>query len=203
MAIIRRARLQDLPAIYRVCHFTSDPSWPEGLPERNPDLLGHVYAGPYVVGARDYAAVIADSAGVSGYILGCPDTVAFSRWCEEYWWPALREQHPLESGQAADSWILNEMHSGVPQPAAVLEHYPAHLHIDILPELQGTGAGRRLMEWLLSRFREAGVPGVHLGVSPLNTNAIGFYLHLGFEIFPTADDTMIMVKRISSPVRGK
>ena len=62
----------------------------------------------------------------------------------------------------------------------MLAEYPAHLHIDLLPRLQGRGVGRRLVDTLLDALRRRGVPGVHLGVDAANTRAIGFYEHVGF-----------------------
>src|SRR6185312_3341971 len=58
--------------------------------------------------------------------------------------------------------------------------YPAHLHINVLPEAQSGGWGRRLIEAELAALRKAGVRGVHLGVSPTNLRAQGFYRHVGF-----------------------
>ena len=64
---------------------------------------------------------------------------------------------------------------------AELDDYPAHLHIDLLPEAQGAGWGRALMEGLQDALRAGGSPGVHLGVSARNQRALGFYRHLGYE----------------------
>jgi ribosomal protein S18 acetylase RimI-like enzyme len=41
--------------------------------------------------------------------------------------------------------------------------------------------GRQLVERLLDELRERAVPAVHLGVDGRNSNAIGFYGHLGFR----------------------
>lgn len=192
MVEIRTAVLSDLPGLYRVCQFTADPAWPEGIPGTNPDLLGHVYAGPYAVHSPDLAGVVADSEGVAGYILGCADTDAFSAWCEREWWPRLREQYPRGSGSEQDREAIELFYARPEVPQQVLAEFPAHLHIDLLPRLQGTGAGRVLMEWLLSRLRARGVTGVHLGVSAANTNAIGFYEHLGFATLWSDDDGRLM-----------
>jgi ribosomal protein S18 acetylase RimI-like enzyme len=59
--------------------------------------------------------------------------------------------------------------------------YPSHLHIDLLPRVQGQGYGRELMGQLLERLRERGSPGVHLGMSAVNDRAYGFYRALGFS----------------------
>ena len=58
---------------------------------------------------------------------------------------------------------------------------PSEFHIDLLPRCQGRGAGRALIERVLTSLRDAGSPGVHCGVDPRNERAIGFYAHVGFE----------------------
>lgn len=71
-----------------------------------------------------------------------------------------------------------------------VDAYPAHLHIDLLPELQGRGRGRALIRRLLAELRARGVPGVHLGIDPANATAAQFYRRLGFVELPssTADE---------------
>jgi ribosomal protein S18 acetylase RimI-like enzyme len=61
------------------------------------------------------------------------------------------------------------------------EAYPSHLHIDLLERAQGRGYGRRMLEQVMDRLRQRGSPGAHLGVSILNTRAVGFYERLGFR----------------------
>jgi ribosomal protein S18 acetylase RimI-like enzyme len=68
----------------------------------------------------------------------------------------------------------------------LIAEYPAHLHIDILPEYHRQGIGRKLIERLESHLREHGSTGVHLGTSEQNTKALPFYKSLGFEIFHTS-----------------
>ena len=53
--------------------------------------------------------------------------------------------------------------------------WPAHLHIDFLPEGRGRGLGRRLMELWFARLRSLGVPGVHLSTFAENQPAIRFF----------------------------
>ena len=55
-----------------------------------------------------------------------------------------------------------------------------HLHIDLLPRLQGRGVGRRLIERLTASLRAQGVIGLHLHVGAANIRAIGFYQRVGF-----------------------
>ncbi|MDR2798699.1 MAG: GNAT family N-acetyltransferase, partial [Treponema sp.] len=57
--------------------------------------------------------------------------------------------------------------------------YPAHLHIDILPAIQGQGVGKALMHILSEALDRRGCPGVHLGVSKANTRVRAFYCKRG------------------------
>ena len=69
---------------------------------------------------------------------------------------------------------------------AEVDAYPAHLHIDLLPALQGQGFGRRLIDTLRAALAARGVPAVHLGLDPANTAARAFYDRLGFHELPSS-----------------
>jgi ribosomal protein S18 acetylase RimI-like enzyme len=146
-------------------------------------LFGELYAAPYGVLEPEHALVVDDGAGVAiGYALGALDTRAFAARCETEWWPALRDRHPIGSGaNDLDQLLITMLHH--PHPAAddVVAVYPSHLHIDLLPEAQGLGWGRTLMEAMQDALRADGSPGVHLDVSNRNPRALGFYTHLGYE----------------------
>lgn len=62
--------------------------------------------------------------------------------------------------------------------------HPAHLHIDLLPETQGQGLGRQLIETLFAELTRRGVRGLHLGIDPNNTGAAAFYERLGMTRLP-------------------
>ncbi|MEV4246775.1 GNAT family N-acetyltransferase [Streptosporangium canum] len=68
-----------------------------------------------------------------------------------------------------------------------LAAYPAHLHIDLLPDHQRKGHGRALMNAFLDALHGRGVPAVHLGMVSTNTPARAFYDRLGFHEIPVAD----------------
>ena len=63
-----------------------------------------------------------------------------------------------------------------------VEEYPAHLHIDLLPECQGKGYGRKLVEALVAHLREKKIRGLMLHVSAENSGAIAFYKKCGFKV---------------------
>ncbi|MEK8229201.1 GNAT family N-acetyltransferase [Oerskovia sp. M15] len=65
--------------------------------------------------------------------------------------------------------------------------YPAHLHIDLLPEHQGHGHGRRLLETFCLAASHAGAAAVHVGMLTTNTAARRFYDALGFHVVDVPD----------------
>jgi ribosomal protein S18 acetylase RimI-like enzyme len=196
MSPIRPASLHDLPGVYRVCLETGDSGRDATALFRNPDLIGHVFVGPYVVGQLDLALVVADGEGVAGYLLAAADTRAFEAWEESHWWPPLREQYPLPAGNSADDEMIRRLHAPSRAPDAVVADHPAHLHIDLLARVRGQGLGRALVERNLGTLRERGIPGVHLDVAADNANGIAFYRHLGFVELERATDSIFMGRRL-------
>jgi ribosomal protein S18 acetylase RimI-like enzyme len=127
--------------------------------------------------------VLDDGGGQAvGYVLGARDTAAFEARCEAEWWPGVRARHPRHpDGDRLDDLFIDLLHERPYRAAEVLDSHPSHLHIDLLPEVQAAGWGRRMMATLFDALRAAGSPGVHWGVSTLNERALGFYRHLGAE----------------------
>ena len=157
-------------------------------------LMPEVFALPYVEYAPDLAFVVDDGRDgrALGYVLGVADTPAFVEWWMREWAPAFRARHPapgpptgsdpgfteaqlIEAGTNPDRMLIAEV-----------DEYPAHLHIDLLPELQGRGVGRRLIDMLRAVLAERGVRAVHLGMDAANTNARAFYDRLGFHELPSS-----------------
>lgn len=188
-ATVRPYRPGDLDALYDVCLRTGDSGADATHLYRDRRLLGHVYAGPYAALQPELAFVLEDASGVGGYVLGALDTRAFEARLEKEWWPPLRAAYadplaaPARPGHALtpDQRMAAAIHHPHPSGEGVMAGYPSHLHIDLLPRLQGGGHGRRLVDTLVAALRAAGSRGVHLGVGARNRNAIGFYRHVGFE----------------------
>jgi len=179
---VRSYRDEDLPRLYEICLRTAAAGEDATDLVSDPRLFGDVYAAPYAALEPERAFVVDDGAGAAvGYVLGALDTRAFEERCEASWWPALRARHPLGSaGDDLDGLLIGMIHGPHLAEEDTLREHPSHLHIDLLPEVQGGGWGRRLMERLHDALRAEGSPGVHLGVSTRNRRAIGFYHHLGY-----------------------
>jgi ribosomal protein S18 acetylase RimI-like enzyme len=182
---IRAARPGDQAAAYYVCLKTGDHGQDgERFYRDDPDALGRIFVGPYLAFEPELSLMLEDDQGVCGYAFGALDSRAFYARYEKEWRPKLCAQFPLSPGdpstwtraQTVYSWY-HEPDYFCPEP---YEAYPSHMHIDLLERAQGRGHGRRMMEEVMARLRERGSPGAHLGVSVLNTPALGFYRRLGF-----------------------
>ena len=192
MTVIRPFHPGDEAAIARICLLTADAGKDATGLLTDDDLWAAVFALPYAARHPDFAFVAEDEHGApAAYVLAAPDTRVFDAWFRDEWWPRFRDRWPLPA-RADRSREANIVRSAwrrgneAPEPAAAAldAAYPAHLHIDLLPPLQGHGLGRRLIETEIARLREASVPGVQLGVDPRNTGAQAFYARLGFAPLP-------------------
>jgi ribosomal protein S18 acetylase RimI-like enzyme len=197
MPSIEPAGLHDLPGAYRVCLLTGEAGQDASAIYADPDLLGHLYVGPYLARGVDTQLVVVDEAGVCGYLLSADDTLAFEAWAERDWWPPLRVRYPLVDDGSRDAELVRVIHEPDPTPTGLTDVYPAHLHIDLLARARGRGLGGKLVGGLLAEMRGRRVPGVHLSVDARNANAIGFYEHLGFREVAREPGGLIMALRLA------
>jgi ribosomal protein S18 acetylase RimI-like enzyme len=184
MVEIRAYRQDDLDDLYRICLATAAGSGAAAY--RDPRLVGHIYAAPYAILSPQGVFVIEDAYGVGGYILGAPDTRNFEARLEAEWWPDLRRIYRASFDTPRAEWSLDQLmiyriHHPLHTPSEIVEDYPSHLHINLLPRLRGRGFGRRLMEAWLGSVREMGSRGAHLAVGAANSRAIRFYRACGFR----------------------
>lgn len=179
---IRPYQPGDRDAIAEICLRTADNGSDAAGVFEDDALWAEVFALPYVARHPDLAFVVeAEDGRVVGYVIGTDDTDGFEEWFRDEWWPRVAARHPLpevEHTRQDGTLIYAYGRRAGTEPYAGLG-YPAHLHIDLLPEAQGRGLGRRLIETLLDELRRRGVPGLHLVASDKNTGALAFYDRLG------------------------
>lgn len=192
---IRAGRPDDRADLYAICLRTGAAGTDATGVYEDPDLIGEVYLGAYLALEPTFTLVAtgADSDRALGYCVATPDTQRFADLCERDWWPHLRTRYPLDTPRrASDQALVELIHTPPRVPAGVLDRYPAHLHIDLLPALQGAGLGRALMERQFDALAAAGARGVHVGVDPANTGAVAFYRRLGFtRVSPPGTDLVL------------
>jgi ribosomal protein S18 acetylase RimI-like enzyme len=180
---IRPYDRRDLERLYEICLRTGAAGDDATHLVTEPRLFGELYAAPYGKLEPDHALVLDDGTGTAvAYVLGAVDTRAFEARCEAEWWPPLRERHPIGSGgNDLDELLIAMLHAPHLADDEVLASHPSHLHIDLLPEVQGRGWGRRMMAAMEELLAAAGSTGVHLGTSVRNERAIAFYRRLGYD----------------------
>lgn len=181
MIEIRQCNLADMPYIYDIC-------WKTAYRGRSVEDIftdkfktGHYFAAPYLYHDPECCFAAADNGRPLGYIVGTSDTAGYTEWLNSKWLPKVREccntahdekLHPIE--QYLNKCIRNDTVLD-----KSLAEYPAHLHIDLLPELRGGGYGRRLMEIFFRQCATKGAGKVHLAVARANENALAFYRKMG------------------------
>jgi ribosomal protein S18 acetylase RimI-like enzyme len=184
---IRPFRSGDELAVADVCLRTADAGNDATGLFDDDAIWAEILVLPYVARHPDLAFVVeADDGRVAGYIVCAPDTAEFEDWFATEWWPgrAARWPRPEAKRTRQDATLIYAYsRRGGAEPYG--DAYPAHLHINLLPELQGGGWGRRLIDTLVGALRDRGVVGLHLVASAENEAAVAFYPRVGFTALPS------------------
>jgi len=173
-----RARVREIA--FRTGYMGDPVDWLWGDPESFADL----FTGYYTDEEPGSFSVVELDGRVAGYLAGCVDSSRARGASAAHGRRLLRRGGLLRPGIAPFLWrsILDVARERrVPDESILDPRWPAHLHIDLLPEARGRGLGRRLMEGWLARLRELRVPGVHLGTFRENAPAIAFFEACGFS----------------------
>jgi ribosomal protein S18 acetylase RimI-like enzyme len=183
---IRPYRASDRDALYDICVRTADAGEDARGHYSNDDLMGDLFAVSYATLEPDMAFVADDGTGRAiGYIVGTKDTRAFVKRYAAEWAPAAgpkygddeRDRHMLQLLHHPEHMLVPEL----------VDDYPAHLHMNLLPVFQRRGLGRRLMETFRAAAHENGAEKVWLGMLTVNVRARAFYDRLGFTELQVKD----------------
>lgn len=169
--MVRTAQRKDIPAMERICLETAAEKFLKTEKEKEKTL--YMYNRYYTRAELSSCFVLTDGEDRAvGYILCAPDYRTYRKGIFAHELKSIAGLSPARALTAAGEIFVMRLFSG---------QYPAHLHIDILPDFQGKGNGTLLMQTLLTHLREKGVRGVMLGVSASNTRAVHFYKKQGFR----------------------
>ena len=178
---IRTARPSDEEAILDICLRTADRGQDASHLYSDPRLPGFIWALPYVRFCPETSFVLTLGDEVMGYCVATPDTVSFEERLQAEWWPKLRaDLSEFVARTPQDENVLAYFRNAPRTPARVTMPYPAHLHINLLPQMQNGGHGSRLLRHQLDVLAADRLPGAHLGIDPRNESVIGFYSRFGF-----------------------
>ncbi|MFF4536757.1 GNAT family N-acetyltransferase [Streptomyces aureus] len=187
---IRAYRPADRAAVADVCVSTADEGGDSRALYPDEELMPALFAAPYCHLEPGLAFVLDDGSGRAvGYVVGTGDTAEFVARFRDTWIPRVAHRYPepaTEPGTPSEV-MVELLHTPERMILPELGDYPAHLHIDLLPDFQRRGHGRRLMNTFLAALGARGVPAVHLGMVTANTAARAFYDRLGFHVIPVAD----------------
>lgn len=178
---IRKAELGDTEAILDICVRTADAGRDGRSLYSDHRYPGLIWALPYLMLNPETAFVLTRFGAVIGYAVGAVDTASFEAQLERDWWPELRQQFADRKPSApGDGYVLDYIRRPETSPIEIVSRYPAHLHINLLPEAQGRHLGTTLLEELMNSLKTAGTRGVHLGINHMNEPVGNFYRKLGF-----------------------
>ena len=149
----------------------------KNFPQNVIDYVEWMFSRYYVEKEPDVCYVIADDNDKAvGYIYGSKDYDYYQENFGEY----IRKVASLNN-RAYLGEALTEMFDH----AIYKDKYPAHLHIDILPEYQSMGFGSNLINAFCENLKNLGVKGVMLIVGEDNEGARRFYERNGFSLLQT------------------
>lgn len=180
---IRPAEASDLEALAQVAYQTGFFGNSAAVYFPSLPLFGDLWIKPYLngIGACNFVAEL--EGRIVGYIIGAPNVRAYQRYfllaAPDILWKILTRRYPgfLKSV----GYLLRAAFYRSRQ--APLAQYPAHLHINLLPQARGLGFGRKLLEAHLDCLRAKGIPGVQLSATGENGAALGLYQKLGFKVY--------------------
>ncbi|WP_245588520.1 GNAT family N-acetyltransferase [Deinococcus pimensis] len=183
--LVRPALAGDLDVIGRIAYLTG--YFGESASRYFPDerLFRHLWVNPYYLVPQQVSVrFVADVPGETlGYIVGVTDQVAYERALR---FTLLRQVLPnlLRGRYRALPGCVPYLTriSLFPTPHAPRGAYPAHLHLNLLPEARGLGLGRALLTAFVDELRARGVPGVQLSTTAENEAALALYAKAGFEV---------------------
>ena len=172
MATIRRMKADDIKDVEYVCRMTAGEKSIND--EATGRLMSAMFSTYYARECYESCFVLADDSDkVVGYLLCEPDYRRFRRIFRKVDAPEI---YKLDKKSGIRCRFFHV-------PYSLLGHkYPAHLHIDLLPEYQSGGYGSKMMQMLLEDLRAKNIKGLMLIAGAWNTGAIRFYKRNGFKM---------------------
>ena len=140
---IRPCTLDDEQVALAVCLHTGDAGNDASGLYNDPHVLGHRYVSPYLHLSPELAFVLEDSDGlVCGYVLAALHSDTFYKRYVDEWLPKMRQLHSQipsdDRTEKVDGDIITGFYNDRLESFRLFDGYPSHLHIDLLPNAQGS-----------------------------------------------------------------
>jgi GNAT superfamily N-acetyltransferase len=184
--VIRLYEPRDREAVRQICCDTADAGEPmeSFFPDR--EVLADLVTRYYTDYEPSSTWVAEQDGRVIGYLTGCLDTRRFLRVMAWRLVPVTfikaLSRGTLWHPQVVKllSANLSRWLKGGFRREVSLWSYPAHLHINLQRGHRGQQLGRQLVEKFFGQVREAGLNGIHVGVSSENERGRRFFESVGF-----------------------
>lgn len=189
--LIQEAEDSDWSEIKKICAQTGQAGDP--VESDRSELYSEIWVGPYEAISDNYSVglVCKNEDSVQGYLIGATDSKAFRTWKSilfdvPLFFKILFRRYPNNSdAQRFKRRLFKKEKSPEDSFAAedlkeVLVSYPAHLHMNFLPQARGQGWGQKIFQRFIEILKEQKVSGVHLFCG---AEARSFYLKCGFAEF--------------------
>ncbi|HLG92802.1 MAG TPA: GNAT family N-acetyltransferase [Acidimicrobiales bacterium] len=179
---------EDRDQVRRICFLTGYMGEPVDWLWRDEQSFADLFSGYWTDEEPESALVLEMEGRVCGYLLGCADTARVPSPARLLARHALGRLLVLRPGTAGVLWrsaldlALDALagRGGPPRPFTD-RRWPAHLHIDLLPEARGMGAGRAMVAAWLDQLRSRSCPGCHVETLAENAPAVSFFASCGFQ----------------------
>lgn len=168
---IRPYEQKDREAVRYICLNCDGPST---MPENTEHFILTTYCDYYIEKEPDNCFVATDDSDKAiGYIICTEDFDKFIEIFRNEYITRIPEDDKQHRFYATASAVLQGKHK---------DEYPAHFHIDILPEYHRQGIGHKLTDTLKTHLKSKNVPGMMLCVSTVNLQGNSFYKKYGFSL---------------------
>jgi GNAT superfamily N-acetyltransferase len=160
---------------------------PTGELWRHPASERMVYLDPYIETCPDTLFLAEVDGALVGYLTGCPDAALLPTEDDRITKALIRHKVmlrprslPFFARSMVDLVSAKRRGDEVASGEAVDPRWPAHLHINVVPQARGTGAAQELMAAWQDWLTRHGSPGCHLQTLVENTRATRFFAKAGF-----------------------
>lgn len=177
---IRPYEAKDKENVRFVCLNSEGPC---KISERSQHFILSVYCDYYLENEPENCFVAADENDKAvGYVICAEDFDVFKKSFVNGYYTRLKKWEFRRRKSALKSIVPHEKYKA---------EYPAHLHIDVLPEYQRLGLGHKMTNALLEHLKEKGVSGIMLTTWIKNKKGRGFYDKYGFTLLEEAKNCAV------------
>ncbi len=183
MLSIRKFENKDYENVQYVClHSEEGHVDPPDLQE----FVLHTFCDYYIDNEPENCFVLDDDGKAVGYVICAENYDKYKQIFDEKYLPLNKHLDEGLYRWAVNSTVLQKKYK---------ESFPAHLHIDLLPQYQRKGYGGKLINALFDHLKNKGVCGVMLTAGPQNETGVNFYKKYGFQLLEeTPEDVAFGMK---------